>query len=291
MVTCPLLVICMVILLLVSVIPRDWRLQAVVGQIGADWQSAAEWYSAYRLWLRRAGFRTGQRSVPLPEQVHETRGSIEILHQPDVRLHAVDGSEKTLAVRMQAEPPIPKGALIVGQIEPWRRRTEIRDLAFAAPGYIETLEDQMTVVIGRNAVQRGSILRPPICFPPLWTDGSVLLAIRANHPHPVAIPESNPIAEWRPLRRRRSTGIGHKLRWGVRADSNLENGESSTRLGIVRDPVAIRRPGRSALGDSSRIVPKADRRLSGKRRDPDLLGALPSPEGDAIAVGRDGAVE
>ena len=105
--------------------------------------------------------------MPLPDQVHETGGPIEILHQPDVRLHAVDGSEKALAVRMQAEPAIPKGALIVGQIEPRRRRTQIRDLAFAAPGYIETLEDQMTVVIGRNAVQRGSILRPPICFPSL----------------------------------------------------------------------------------------------------------------------------
>ena len=91
------------------------------------------------------------RSVTVPEEVQETAWAIEIFHQPDVRLHAVGGGEKALAVRMQAEAPIPKVALIVGQVEPGRRWAQIRDPAFAATGNIETPENQMTPVIRCNA--------------------------------------------------------------------------------------------------------------------------------------------
>ena len=75
------------------------------------------------------------RSVTVPEEVQETAWAIEIFHQPDVRLHAVGGGEKALAVRMQAEAPIPEVALIVGQVEPrlgWPRSAILPSLLLAA---------------------------------------------------------------------------------------------------------------------------------------------------------------
>ena len=86
-------------------------------------------------------------------------------------------------------------------------------------------------------------------FPDLCRLRFAFAAIRANQAHLVAIAKGDPIAKRRPLRRSRRASISHKLRWSVDADSNLDNSEFSTGLGIVRDqlppetrPVRVAKP-------------------------------------------------